>query len=547
MAKAIAENLGNSFQGMAGLPLLRQFGLLIGLAATIALGVAVALWSQESGYTVLYGGLEQRDAMAVVDSLQGARIPYRLDQNSGAIMVRPGDVHGARLHLAGQGLPQGGNQGFEMLEKDQGFGTSRFMENARFQRALEGELARTIATIASVNSARVHLALPKQTVFVRERSEPTASVVVNLYAGRTLEPHQVDAIVNLVAGSVPELSAGSVKVIDQRGRLLSSGQRSDLMGMTNDQFDYVRRMENSYVKRIEQILVPVMGADGVRAQVTAEVDFTVSESTSERFNPDLPALRSEQTSEELSLGASGAEGVPGALTNSPPEGGTLVEGQALSDGTPGSGPKNSTRRATRNYELDKTISHTRVSAGRLQRLSVAVVVNHKPGVDDAGVATRTPLTDEELARLTTLVREAVGYSEQRGDTVNVVNVPFAGNDVVAEPVPEPAIWEQPWVMDIGMKLLGAILVLFIIFGVIRPVMKSLAEKAPVSEALPSPQEYEAQMVGPDGQPLHLPGGQVGRLSGPGAYELQLKTAQEMAQQDPKRVAQVVKTWITSDS
>jgi flagellar M-ring protein FliF len=495
--------MGNSFDGMAGLPILRQAGLLVGLAATIALGVMVALWSQSTSYSMLFAGLDQRDAMAVMDSLQSAKIPYKLDEGSGAVMVASDQLHSARLHLAGQGLPNGGGKGFEMLNQDQGFGTSRFMETARFQRAMEAELARTISTIASVNSARVHLAIPKQSVFVRDRREPSASVMLSLYSGRSLDAAQVDAIINLVSGSVAELSPGNIKVIDQRGRLLSRGEGSEALAMTNDQFEYVRRIEDTYVKRIQDILIPVVGPEGLSAQVTAEVDFTVSESTSERYNPDLPALRSEQTSVEESRGARGAEGVPGALSNTPPEAGTLVEGETLnaagaSEGAT-SGPRNSSKRSTRNYELDKTIAHTKVAPGRLQRLSVAVVIDDKRQLDDTGTLQRT----------------------------------------------EVPIWQQDWVWNIATKVLGALLVLIVAFGVLRPVMRSLADRSNSTSMVPVGAEAAMAADGAQGQ---MPGAApTVQIAGPSSYDQQLRAAQDMAAQDPKRVAQVMKSWINKES
>ncbi len=542
-------NFTTSALGFTHLPLVRQLGLLIGLAASVALGVAVVMWGQEPSYRVLYSSLSDKDSGQIIDALQKNNIPYKVDQGSGAIQVPMERVHDARLKLATQGLPKGTSGGFEAMEGQQGFGTSQFMEAARYQRALEEELALSIATLNNVQGARIHLAIPKQSMFVRAKQEPSASVVVNLYPGRNLSDGEVTAIVHLVASSIPNLSAEQVTVIDQKGQLLTSQKSSREMALSASQFEYTQRLEESYVKRIEGILSPIVGAEGVRAQIVAEMDFTLTEQTQESFNKEKPALRSEQTSEEKSAAGGAASGIPGALSNQPPAAATVAPtpanaaapaaGATAADSS-ASGPQNSSARATRNYELDKTISHTQMASGTIKRLSVAVVVNDRQSVDDNGDPVKTPLTPEELTRFTALVKDAVGFNEKRGDTVNVVNASFNVPEAV-EPPPEPSFFEKPWLASLGKQLGAGIVVLLIVFGVLRPVLSGLATRG---DSVP---RGAGDMMGVAEDRLSLGGaGQAARLAGPSNYDSNLSTIKTMAAQDPKRVAQVVKTWVASD-
>ncbi len=537
-------------QGFVRLPAVRQLGLMVGLAASVALGVAVVLWSQEPNYSLLYGNLTDKDAGNVLEALQKAQIPYQVEQATGAVLVPSSKVHDARLKLAELGLPKGGGVGFELLEKDQGFGTSQFLEAARYQHALEGELARTIGALGGVQDARVHLAIPKESVFVRDREHPTASVLINLYPGRALENESVAAIVHLVASSVPHLSPNDVTVVDQQGRLLTSRRSTREMALTDDQFDYTRRIEADYTKRIEDILTPLVGLGGVRAQVTADLDFTMSEQTQERFNPDLPALRSEQTSEEHSTGGSTPAGVPGALTNQPPGAGTTaVPVTPIAGSAPGTSEsaQNTSRQATRNYELDKTINHTQLPTGTIRHLSIAVVIDDRQTEGEDGAVQRKPLTPEELTRITALVKEAVGFDARRGDSVNVINASFQVPPE-PEPLPNPPLWERPWVWDLLKQLMGAMGVVLLVFGVLRPVLRSLAEKgsapALAAEGPSAARPGVARGVAEDR--LSLSGAQPAQLAGPSGYEQGIQLAKTMVAQDPKRVAQVVKNWVGKD-
>ena len=524
-------------------PILRQLAVMIGIAASVAIGVAVVLWSQTPNYSLLYGNLAQKDASEVIAALEHAGIRFKSDESSGALMVPTSKLHEARMKLAAQGLPHSDSLGFELLQQESGFGTSRALEAARFHRALEGELARTIGTLSNIESARVHLATPKQSVFVRRQKHPSASVVVKLYPGRALEKGQVASIIHLVASSVPELVASRVTVVDHKGNLLSGGMDAKEMLQNATQFEYTTQLEEHYRQRVESILTPILGADRIRAQVPAEVDFSITERTAEQYNPDLPALRSEQVQEQASL-SSGAQGVPGALSNQPPAAGFAPEqseGGTGEQGTPGV-PKRSSKQATRNYELDRTISHTRLSSGALRRLSVAVVVDDHVASNSEGQPVRQARTPEEINRITQLVKEAIGFNATRGDSVRVINAAFMLPQP-PEPLPELAIWEQPWVWDLAKQLGGVLLVLLLIFFVLRPTMKRLTTM-PRVERLAG----DANASGEAGaNALQVPGGDKMQLPGPGGYETSLEAARGMVQNDPKRVAQVVRSWVSEDA
>ncbi|MCW8899760.1 MAG: flagellar basal-body MS-ring/collar protein FliF [Gammaproteobacteria bacterium] len=536
-----AENVSAPFQGMAAMPVVRQLGLLIGLAASIALGVAVVLWMKTPNYTMLPGQLSGQTLNDVIAVLDRNNIRYNVDATTGSVMVDSTKVNEAKLKLASENLSLNTGHGFEMIEKDQGFGTSSFLQKARYKRALEGELARTITSMRSIQSARVHLALPKDSAFIRNNRDASASVFVNLVPGHEIEKNQIAAITNLVASSIPSLKTSQVTIVDDKGKLLSNAESADMMGLTTSQLDYTRNIEKTLVSRIERMLNPIVGYGNVRAEVTAEVDFTQTESTQEMFNPDVAALRSEQSSEDQSQGSSQG-GIPGALSNQPPAAATApqqVNQQANQQAgtTTQQGANRSSRRLTKNYELDKTISHTRNRAGEVKRLSVAVVLNNKITSANADKeATETPYTQQELTRITDLVRETVGFNTLRGDSVNVINVPFTKVEI--ETIPDEPIYEKAWVWDIAKQVLGALAVLFVIFGVLKPVMKNLAIAPPITKIISETGEEL------DEDQLSLSGGNnQKRLAKVASYEENLQLAQSLAAQEPKRVVQVVKNWM----
>jgi len=540
---------------LSQLPMLRQFGLLVGLAASVAIGFAVVLWSQEPEYRPLYNSMDGFDAGQVVEMLQQSRIDYKVEPNSGALLVRSEDLADARLRLASAGIsPTDGNIGFEILDREQGLGTSQFMETTRYRRGLEGELARTISSLYNVKAARVHIAIPRSTVFVRDDRKPSASVLLEMYAGRRLEPAQVMAIVNLVATSVPELGKDEVTVVDQNGNLLSNQSELNELTVAGRQFDYTRRLEETYTRRVHNILQPVLGTGRYKAEVSADVDFSAVESTAEMFSPDA-ALRSEQVVTEARSANAGPQGVPGALSNQPP-GATQVPEQVIDPvtGQPvvAAVPQDKREQAVRNYELDRQISHTRQQLGRLKRLSVAVVVDDPAQVDpQTGEVTRTPISEAEMARLTRLVQDAVGYDASRGDSVSVINSAFVA-EAELEPLPAIPFWEQPWFWDVAKQILGILFVLVLVFAVLRPALKNLTVAGKGgSDNYPALagggydgmdgglRDDQVSLSGPSSGPVLLPP--------PGAgYEQQLNAIKGLLAEDPGRVAQVVKEWINAD-
>ncbi|MEE1866440.1 MULTISPECIES: flagellar basal-body MS-ring/collar protein FliF [Pseudomonas] len=569
---------GMSFlENISQMPMLRQVGLLVGLAASVAIGFAVVLWSQQPDYRPLYGSLAGMDTKQVMDTLAAADIPYNVEPNSGALLVKADDLSRARLKLAAAGVAPGdGNVGFEILDKEQGLGTSQFMEATRYRRGLEGELARTVSSLNNVKAARVHLAIPKSSVFVRDERRPSASVLVELYPGRGLEAGQVMAIVNLVATSVPELDKSQVTVVDQKGNLLSEQLGNSELTMAGKQFDYSRRMEGMLTQRVHNILQPVLGNDRYKAEVSADVDFSAVESTSEQFNPDQPALRSEQSVNEQRSSSMGPQGVPGALSNQPPgpasapqtTGGApgataaIQPGQPLLDANgqqimdPATGqpmlapyPADKRQQSTKNFELDRSISHTRQQQGRLNRLSVAVVVDDQVKVDPAtGDTTRAPWAAEDLARFTRLVQDAVGFDASRGDSVSVINVPFAADR--GEVISEIPFYSQPWFWDIIKQVMGVLFILVLVFGVLRPVLNNITGNGKQSAGADGDMELGG-MLGLDGElandRVSLGGPQSILLPSPSeGYDAQLNAIKSLVAEDPGRVAQVVKEWINAD-
>lgn len=529
-------------------PSLKPLLLLIGVAAAVAAGVGVVLWSKEPTYSLLYGNLGQQDSAQIVQALQTNGIPYKLD-DSGGINVPADRVHDARLKLAGQGLPEG-DGGFAVMSKDPGFGVSQFMEGARYQHALETELARTIANLQPVEAARVHLALPRQSAFVRDRRPPSASVFLQLKPGRRLESEQTTAIVNLVASSIPELEATQVTVVDQQGRLLSSPDSHDEFSMRGKQLEMARNMEERYTQRIEQLLAPLVGAGRVRAQVVADVELSTTEEAREQYKPESQVVRSEQTAEEASRNGAGPQGIPGALTNQPPTPGVALppgvaagaqsaQAQAAPGATAATAPPppdNTSKQATRNYEIDRTVAYTRQPAGRLRRLTVAVLVDNLRTPGEDGQINETALAPEQLENMTRLVKDAVGFDEARGDSVNVVNASFKGEAVPEEITPETIpLWEHPLLRDIAKLLAGLIVLLALVFTVLKPLIKGLL-------APPHP-TYVPPTALTDGTPA-MAGNAPGAVAVD--YDSQIAQARSLVSQDPARVAQVVKTWVGND-
>ena len=528
------------------LPMRNRLMLGVGTAALAAVIAVAAIWARTPDYRVLFSNLSDRDGGSVVAALSQMNMPYKFSDVGGVIMVPADKVHDVRLRLASQGLPKGGTVGFELVEA-QKFGTTQFQERLNYQRGLEGELARSIMALAAVSTARVHLALPTANGFFREQQKPSASVLVTLHPGRLLERSQIAGIVHLVASSIPDMTPKQVSIIDQSGGLLSTqGDAAQSAGLDPNQLQYLRSTEQAYIARIIEIVEPLVGRGNVKAQVTADIDFTLSESTAEQFRPNQgtepAAVRSQQVNESSGgQAANGAQGVPGAMTNQPPvppaapiNGPGQQLPQAGAGGAAGQPGRESRREATTNFEVDKTVRVVRNASGNLKRLTAAVVVNHRRVVDEEGKATLTPLDAKEVEQIQSLVREAIGFTKERGDALNVVNAPFSEEEIpVVEPTP---MWKDPSVLStvrgIGMQLGLVLLGLLAIFGVIRPALKRLPAPAPRPGSSSSSTVVANDVSLPP--PINL-----NALSAPSEAALKL------ARENPATVANVVRGWVNS--
>lgn len=542
-------------RGLKELPIVRQLLLLVGLAGAIAGGLAIYSWSQRPAQVELYPDLAGQDASAAAEALRAAGIEYELDSLTGRLTVSGAKVHEARLLLASQGLPKSGASGFEMMQQDPGMGVSSFLEGARYNHALETELSRSIGRLAPVKNARVHLAIPKPSAFARPGDGASASVLVELHPGRTLEANQVQAIVHMVASSVPSLAPPRVTVVDQFGRLLS-GKDNDDLAISAEQFDHARRVEADYVRRVEALLLPIAGPGKVSTQVSAELDFSVTEEAHETYAPDKTVVRSEQTSSQTTSGPGGnAQGVPGATSNQPPQTQPALPvnqliGQPAADAA---APVNSSTSSTRNYEVDRTLSHTRQPVGRLKKLSIAVLVDNLPRPDGKGGTTLQPLGAEDLKKIETLVRDAVGFDEARGDRVTVQNVGFLPAAQADAPADIP-MWQQPQAQALIRHGFGLLAILVLIFAALRPALKVLLAPPPPKAAVPmaggvllhDDETGGIRVKGRAAQAGVAQDEEIAIFDGAGPYEKKLEAARAAVGQDPKRVAQVVKSWLAEE-
>ncbi|HSO99855.1 MAG TPA: flagellar basal-body MS-ring/collar protein FliF [Thioalkalivibrio sp.] len=543
------ESRNDLIFGFNRLNLLRQVGLMVGLAASVALGVAVVLWAQEPNYQPVVGDMSGYNPEDVTGILDSNGIDYRMDPRTGALMVPSEDVYDARLKLAAEGVTDEQTIGYELLDQDRGLGTSQFMETVSFRRGLEGELARTISSMRAVRSARVHLAIPERSVFVRDARTPTASVFLEVFAGRRLEQEQVASIINLVAGSIPEMSKENVNVVDQSGNLLTGRDEGGDRRQIEDQYDYTSRVEDRLTRRVASLVSPVVGDGRYRAEVTADLDFSSVEQAEELFNPEQQAVRSErQMSEQRSSGGNG--GVPGALSNQPPADGTVPE-QANGDeeGEAQAPPVNVREESTRNYEMDRTVSYIRQELGRVKRLTVALAVDDMKVVNaDTGEVSYEPWPEQELQRLTMLVRDAVGYSAARGDSVTVMNTAFAAEEEVE--FESPGFWEQPWFWDLMKQVLAGLVILVLVLGLLRPTLKSLSGGGRSERRSDSgDDDYEGLDGIEGGDALREAMHSQDDLLLPGAtdsYDRQLNALKGLIAEDPARVSQVMRQWVNVD-
>lgn len=539
---AVTDNIQNAAERISSLSLPRQLALMLGLAASVAIGVGVVLWSRDPSYMPLYSRLDQRDTSDIMDVMQKEGIRFKIDANTGQLLVPASKVQSARLKLASEGLPRE-HQGatFDFLSSSNSFNYSQFMESARYKLSLEKELARTIGQFHDIKAARVHLAIPRESAFVRDDKEPSASVFVDTYSSRDLRKQTVSSIINLVASSIPSMSASRVTVVDQNGKLLSEGGGSTLFSQTDRYLDYRQTIEQQYARKIEDILTPLLGYGRVNAKVSADIDFTSHEQTQEIFNPDQAAVRSEQSMIEKSNSESDAAGVPGSLSNSPvgaanlrpqqgqqpqqPQGGNVTNNDAESSST-------YRKQSTKNFEVDKTISHTRNSPGTIKRLSVAVLVDDRQVMDEKeNKMVKKPLTKEEIAQVKALVTDAIGIDLKRGDSLNVINSHFVQPEPI-KPIPAESFWKKPMFWSIVKQFVGAIIVLLLIFGLLRPLFRNL--------------------IADEKDKKHLGRGHGGSggeeddakaLPNPVDYEGQIALLRQIVGKEPKRVAQVVKNWV----
>lgn len=544
------ESRSDLFMGFNRLNLLRQIGLMVGLAASVALGLAVVLWAQEPNYQPVVGDLSSYNPQDVTSILDSSGIDYKMDPRTGALLVPSEQVYDARLKLAAEGVTDRQTMGYELLDQERGLGTSQFMETISYRRGLEGELARTVASMRGVRNARVHLAIPERSVFVRDARDPSASVFLEVFAGRRPEQEQINAIVNLVAGSVPMMSKEHVTVVDQNGNLLTGKESQSTADQMADQYEYTAKVEERLTRRVASLIAPIVGDGRYRAEVSADLDFSSVEQAEELFNPEQQAVRSErELTEQRAAGAQG--GIPGALANQPPADATVPEQAAGADGEEAAPqPVNVRRESTRNYEMDRTVSYRRQELGRVKRVTVALAVDDMKVVDpQTGEVSYEPWPEQELQRLSMLVRDAVGYSAARGDSVTVMNTAFAPEEAVE--FEAPAFWEQPWFWDLMKQVLAGLVILVLVLGLLRPTLKSLSGGGQRERGLDSGSgggygglddieggdELRKAMSAQDD--LLLPGATDG-------YDRQLNALKGLIAEDPARVAQVMRQWVNVD-
>lgn len=574
--------------GFNNLAFVRQLGLMLGLAASVAIGVGVVFWAKESNYRPLYSDLSSVDAVAASDILQQNNIPFKYDTNQKLLLVAADKIHEARLKMAAAGFAPSEQDSQSLMNKDSSFGTSQFVESVRYQRSIELDLARTIAAIQGVRSARVHLAIPKRSVFVGDQRKPSASVLMDLYPGKSLDKSQVSAIVHLVASSIPELSDKAVTVVDQKGDLLSNNDEDEGIAEAGKQYEYRRKLEQNYIERIRNILTPILGENRFKVELSAEVDFTAFEQASEQFNPDMPAVRSEKVLSE-ERGTADVGGVPGALSNQPPADASVP--QVANGGGTGAVSSNSSNKrtqATRNFEIDRTVSHSRKPYGNLSRLSVAVVVDvpdvapveapkeevkadsktankknsakktsakqektaEAPDAAKLNKDNMPTLTPAEVEQLTQLVKNAVGFDAARGDNVTLILQRFIREKAVEEaPVEVQSFWQEAWFADIVKQVLAVLALLAVVFGVLRPILKNISSTGKKELEFKNMLNAETNASGSRdyGGNVTLSGGSDPLLPSPyDRYDQQINAVKSMVSEDPRRVAQVIKRWVSSN-
>jgi len=554
------QNKLRELRGLQDIPVVRQLGLFALVAAVIALGLWMFFWTQKPDYVPVFAGLDPKSTSEASELLGTAQIPFRIDPGSGALAVPQDQLGNAKLALAAAGLPAKSDSGFDAIKGDQGFGTSQFIENARYQHALESELARTISNLRPVREARVHLAMPKPSAFTRQKEPASASVVLQLHSGAALEQGQVDAIVHLVASSIPGLPPERVTVVDQYGRMLSNVDPDSDAAISAKQFDQQHRLEATYVQRIHELLEPMTGNGRVSAQVSVDMDFAQTEEAREVYGPQQPMIRSEQLSESSAGGGNAPQGVPGSASNTPAAAPPANANNATAAAQPqaqqqqdSNGP--SSRSSVRNYEIDRTLTHTRQGPGRVRRVTAAVLVDNVPAAagKDGKPALRA-LTDPELKRIESLVQQAVGFDQQRGDAVSVVNAPFARDIAALNEEEKTPLWEHPRAMEFLRIVVGGLAVLALILFVLRPMFRQLMGARPEQKKKKKLASDETTVIALEDEEIPValsspsPDAPVQALP-PGAmtFDDKLEVARAAVSNDSKRVAQVVRDWVESDA
>lgn len=545
-------------QRLAALDQGQRLRLALGIVLFVAIGIIGLVMGRQAEWRVLYSNLSDKDGGAVIAQLSTLNVPYKHSDGGGAILVPADRVHDTRLKLASLGLPKGSVNGFEMMESNR-FGMTQFQERLTFQRGLEGELIRSIQALSSVQNARVHLALPNQNGFFREQQKPSASVLLSLHPGRNLDRAQLAGIIHLVASSVPEMSPSAVSVLDDTGKLLSSASDGSggALGADVEQLQYVRQVEQQYSQRILDILEPIVGRQNVKAQVTAELDFSQTESTTESHkpnqSPEVGAIRSQQLVESTNAASNGPpSGVPGATSNQPPGAASApINGAAqnLSGGTQSSLAGGGKRESIINYEVDKTVRVVKGASGLVKRINAAVVVNNTSATNDKGKTTSTPLTEAQIEKMTALVRETVGFNKERGDSVNLMNAAFVSDKIEVLDVP---FYRQPEVVDLARSFawpLGTLLfAMLVLTGVIRPAIKAMGA-APVAGT----RDSSVRINQLDAMESDMP--ERPQLNGPGAAndtlqltasEKKLDDARQLTRDNPAAVANIIKTWMNGE-
>ena len=542
------ENRNALSAGLSRLDRAQKIKMGLGAFGLLAIAIALFFMGRQPDWKVLYNNLGDKDGGAIIAQLTTMNVPYKYTEGGGAIMVPADKVHDTRLRLASQGLPKGTVSGFELMEANR-FGMTQFQERLTFQRGLEGELTRSIQSLSSVQAARVHLALPNQNGFFREQQKPSASVLLTLHPGRTLDKAQIAGIVHLVASSVPEMNPKAVSVVDDAGTLLSATPDGMAQGADTQKLQYTQQVEQLYTRRILDMIEPLVGAGNVRAQVSADIDFSLAESTSEQHRPNQGgepgAVRSQQIVEDGTPAQAQPAGVPGATTNQPPATGTApINGAAAPLGVASNADKGGTQRreSVINYEIDKTVRTVREASGTVKRLTAAVVVNHRSVTDKTGKLITTAIPPEQLEQMTALVRETIGFKQERGDSVNVVNAVFN----VPQPVEDVAVawWKQPENMELARSLawpVGALgVALLILMGMVRPGMKMM--RAPAAPRIEDKAKAKAPQLDavldetPERPGLPMP-----------VENQRLVDAKRLALENPMAVANIVKSWVNGEA